>query len=107
MRRGLVLSALKQALIFGMLVALSWSLNAVRVASIVAECPPMLDHMHGRAHGSPFGRHFGPEDFGHDAGIRASMMDPRQAPDLSRRSLLLGKLRVEGSDASRRLRAEA
>ena len=73
MRRGLLLSALKQAVIFGVLVALSWSLNAVRVASIVAECPPPLHHMHGRGHGGPFGRHFGPEDIGHATSIHASI----------------------------------
>ena len=76
MRRGLLLSALKQALIFGILVALSWSLNAVRVATILAECPPALHHMHHLHHGHkhPFGRPFGP-GFG-----RAFASDPASAP---------------------------
>ena len=72
MRRGLLLSALKQALIFGILVALSWSLNGVRVATIVAECPPPFQHMHNHAHGHLPGRPFGP-GFGHPSAVDAAI----------------------------------
>jgi len=81
MRRGLVLSALKQALIFGILVALSWSLNGIRMASIVAECPPPfqhhMQHHHGLGHDHPFGRPFGP-GFGHPAAVKIAMSQPME-----------------------------
>ena len=84
MRRGLVLSALKQALIFGILVALSWSLNGVRMASIIAECPPpfhhhMMQHHHQIGHAHPFGRPFGP-GFRHPAAAQVATtqaMEPK------------------------------
>lgn len=56
MRRGLVLSALKQALIFAVLVGLTWSLRAAQTAAAVAECPPPFP--------PPFPPHGGPQHGG-------------------------------------------
>jgi len=62
MRRGLMLSAAKQALVFIVFIALAWSFRAVRVAAILKECPlPPMRHLpfHVRQHSRPLGPGFG------------------------------------------------
>lgn len=84
MRRGLVLSAIKQALIFSVLVGLTWSLRAAHTAAMVADCtPPFPPHSppHGPPHGHvprPFGPRFFHDLFGPHAGH--PVFDPRDGP---------------------------
>ena len=66
MRRGLLLGAAKQALIFFVLVALVWSLRAVRVVTVLAECPlppvnplQLSPHVQQRLYGRLLGPGFG------------------------------------------------
>ena len=69
MRRGLLLNAAKQALIFLVLVALCWSLHMVSVATVMAECPrPPLHPVQLR---QQYGRPLGP-GFSHPSATDAA-----------------------------------
>ena len=63
MRRGLVLSAVKQALIFAVLVGLTWSLRATHTASVLGECPPFTPFGYSppSEYSEHLPRHFGPD----------------------------------------------
>jgi len=86
MRRGLVLSAIKQALIFAVLVGLTWSLRAANTAAMIADCPPSFPPQGGDANGPPrgnlprpFGPHFFSDHYSSDVS-RHAMLDPHQGP---------------------------